>query len=81
MEAASAALQRIVLGHLSRDCNTPAAARDRVRAALDSVNCLHAAVDCASQDEPTGWFSVVSTVRLSRPPAPAGSVWQQTELF
>jgi phosphoribosyl 1,2-cyclic phosphodiesterase len=81
MEAASAGLQRIVLGHLSRDCNTPAAARDRVCAALDTVNCLHAAVDCASQDEPTDWFSVVSTVRPPRPPAPSGSVWQQTELF
>ena len=80
-QAASRVLQRIVLGHLSRDCNSPDAARARVRAALTAAGCPHTSVDCACQDSPTAWFSIG---RAGPPPlaAPAaGFLWEQAELF
>jgi phosphoribosyl 1,2-cyclic phosphodiesterase len=78
--AASRALQRIVLGHLSRDCNSPAAALSRVHAALAAAHCAHTKVDCASQDAPTGWYSVAGSV--PPPPRPeSNSLWEQAELF
>lgn len=80
-ETATDLLQRVVLGHLSRDCNSPEAASARVRAALSAANCSHTSVECASQDKPTAWYSVTA----KKPPvqaAPAASgVWQQVELF
>jgi phosphoribosyl 1,2-cyclic phosphodiesterase len=72
-EAAGSALQRVVLGHLSRDCNSPAAAADAVLAALAAAG-RSCCVDCAGQDEPTPWF------RIAGPPA-VPSAWEQTELF
>lgn len=44
-------LKRVVLGHLSRDCNTPEVAI----AALESFGLP---VCCAGQDEPCGWHAV-----------------------
>lgn len=41
-------LSRAVLGHLSRDCNSPAAA-------LQALGTLLPSVCCAGQDEPCGW--------------------------
>ena len=81
-QAASLALQHIVLGHLSRDCNSPEAARARVCAALAAAGFAQTAVECASQDAPTAWFSV----RTARPaPVTATAtnafLWEQTELF
>lgn len=80
-QAASGALQRIVLGHLSRDCNSPNAARSCICAALTAANCPHTLVDCAGQDSPTAWFSIVNHT-----PAPAAAqattyCWEQAELF
>ncbi len=80
-QIATGSLQRVVLGHLSRDCNSPGMARDRISAALAAAGCGHTAVECASQDVPTAWFSVVG----KKPPAPAAvpqnSRWEQVELF
>lgn len=81
LEAATAALQQIVLGHLSRDCNSPDAASTAVRSALAAANCHGTAVDCARQDEPTAWFSI----RRKTPPVLSATIrsglWEQAELF
>jgi phosphoribosyl 1,2-cyclic phosphodiesterase len=78
--AASRVLQRIVLGHLSRDCNTPEAARSRMHAALAAAGCAHTLVDCACQDAPTGWFSIAGSPPST--PVPSNSYrWEQVELF
>lgn len=51
-ELAPAGLRRVVLGHLSRDCNHPDTAIAVVRNGAPGV----AAVDCAPQDRPCGWW-------------------------
>jgi len=74
--AAGPSLQHLVLGHLSRDCNSPAAALAAARAALNAAGCASATVTCACQDEPTGWMEV------RRPAvAAAGTAWEQGVLF
>lgn len=47
-ELAGHGLRRVVLGHLSRDCNTP-------EVALAAVRPLVPEAACAGQDEPCGW--------------------------
>jgi phosphoribosyl 1,2-cyclic phosphodiesterase len=78
--AASRALQRIVLGHLSRDCNSPEAALSRVHNALTAAHCEHTSVECARQDTPTSWFSVIGNMPPLVPEG-ANCVWEQAELF
>ena len=78
-ETAGDGLKQIVLGHLSRDCNSPAAAADAVMAAISATG-RSCGVDCAGQDEPTRWFKVAG------PPPPLESpskptAWEQAELF
>jgi phosphoribosyl 1,2-cyclic phosphodiesterase len=80
-ETAGEGLKRIVLGHLSRDCNSPAAAADAVMAAIAAAgrNCC---VECAGQDEPTAWFRVTGPpVQRAASPAPGPLAWEQGELF
>jgi len=48
-------LARVVLAHLSRDCNTPDLAVGAVRSALAPRDCL---VDCATQEQTLGHFEV-----------------------
>lgn len=48
-------LARVVLAHLSRDCNTPDIAIGTVRSALAPRDCL---VDCATQEQTLGHFEV-----------------------
>ncbi len=50
-ELAPAGLRRVVLGHLSRDCNCPVTAATAIRAVLQDVE-----VCCAEQDRPCGWW-------------------------
>jgi phosphoribosyl 1,2-cyclic phosphodiesterase len=50
-ELVPAGLRRVVLGHLSRDCNCPVKAATAVRAAFLEVD-----VCCAGQDSPCGWW-------------------------
>ncbi len=79
--AAGTALGHVVLGHLSRDCNSPAAALAAIRAALNAANCPHATVACACQDEPTPWFTVAQKLPpVSSAPALCPA-WEQAELF
>ncbi len=50
-ELAPAGLRRVVLGHLSRDCNCPVTATAAVRGSLAEVE-----VVCAEQDRTCGWW-------------------------
>ena len=53
-------LERVILGHLSRDCNEEHLAKDAVRSALSSVGGDHVDVCCARQDTPTPWFAAAA---------------------
>ncbi|MCW1887817.1 MBL fold metallo-hydrolase [Luteolibacter flavescens] len=50
-ELATTGLRRVVLGHLSRDCNCPLTAAKAVRGSLAEVEIV-----CAEQDKPCGWW-------------------------
>jgi phosphoribosyl 1,2-cyclic phosphodiesterase len=66
-------LQRVVLGHLSRDCNEPDVAVAAVQAKLEADGWPRTRVECACQDLPSGWL------QLDAAPAAGGVV--QGELF
>ena len=51
-------LRRIVLGHLSSDCNTPEIILARLRNCLAEMHNGHVDLHCAGQHEPTGWFEI-----------------------
>ncbi|MBK1827885.1 MBL fold metallo-hydrolase [Haloferula rosea] len=65
-ELAAGSLERVVLGHLSRDCNTP-------DVAIDAVSCPGVHVACAIQDEPSGWHET--------PAPPCDIAFASDELF
>ena len=56
-EIAHPALGRVVLGHLSSDCNTPDIILSRLRACLGETGHEHVELHCACQDVPSGWFA------------------------
>lgn len=56
--AAGDALQRVILGHLSSDCNTPEIARRVVGGALGEALGREVEVVCAAAGVPTGGFDV-----------------------
>ncbi len=51
-QVASERLQRIYLGHLSRDCNRPELAYEAVAGRLDAIGATHIRVENTSQDAP-----------------------------
>lgn len=55
-DIAHPALGRVVLGHLSSDCNTPDIVLTGIRACLDEMGHHHVGLHCACQDEPSDWF-------------------------
>jgi phosphoribosyl 1,2-cyclic phosphodiesterase len=57
-ELASAGLRRAVLGHLSRDCNSPALAVETVRTRLAEIGANGIDVVCSTQREPTARMAV-----------------------
>ena len=57
-DIAHAQLGRVVLGHLSSDCNTPELILGRVRECLAGMGHGHVGLHCACQHEPTGWFEL-----------------------
>lgn len=57
-ELAHPELRRVVLGHLSEDCNCPDLARDLAMQSLAAAGCPHADVRCANQAEPTPLWPV-----------------------
>ena len=57
-DIAHADLGRVVLGHLSADCNTPELILGRIRECLAELGHPHVGLHCACQHEPTPWFDV-----------------------
>jgi phosphoribosyl 1,2-cyclic phosphodiesterase len=57
-EIAHERLTRVVIGHLSSDCNTPETALHVLRSSLAEAGHPQVALHCAGQDEPTGWLSI-----------------------
>lgn len=55
-EISHPALGRVVLGHLSSDCNTPEIILNRLRTCLAELGHDHVGLHCASQHEPSDWF-------------------------
>jgi phosphoribosyl 1,2-cyclic phosphodiesterase len=55
-EIAHADMGRIVLGHLSSDCNSPEMILAKLRTCLTEVGHAHVDLHCAGQDAPTDWF-------------------------
>ncbi|NQX02069.1 MBL fold metallo-hydrolase [bacterium] len=55
-DIAHPALGRVVLGHLSSDCNTPAMILEQLRECLAELGHGHVGLHCACQHEPTEWF-------------------------
>jgi phosphoribosyl 1,2-cyclic phosphodiesterase len=54
-------IERVVLGHLSRDCNTPELALNTVRATLEKHGKLDLEIHCATQFEITPRFQIGET--------------------
>jgi phosphoribosyl 1,2-cyclic phosphodiesterase len=54
-------IERVVLGHLSRDCNTPELALETVRASLAKHGRMDMEVHCATQFEITAQFGIGET--------------------
>lgn len=57
-EIAHPQLGRVVLGHLSSDCNKPELALKHLRACLAEMGHHHVNLHCACQDKPTEWFEL-----------------------
>jgi phosphoribosyl 1,2-cyclic phosphodiesterase len=57
-EIAHPQLSRVVLGHLSSDCNKPELALNCLRTCLAEIGHHHVGLHCACQDEPTEWFQL-----------------------
>jgi len=54
-------IERVVLGHLSRDCNTPALATGAIRALLQKCGKTDMEIYCASQAELSPQFRIGET--------------------
>ena len=54
-------VERVVLGHLSRDCNTPALATETIRALLEKCGKIDMEVYCATQSEISPRFRIGET--------------------
>jgi hypothetical protein len=57
----SGKIERVVLGHLSRDCNTPELALNTVRASLTKCGRIDMEIHCATQFEITPRFRIGET--------------------
>jgi len=60
-ELLPANIERVVLGHLSRDCNTPALALTTVRASLEKCGRTDVEIHCATQFEISTQFRIGDT--------------------
>ena len=61
-------IERVVLGHLSRDCNTPELAANAVRALLEKCNRNELEVFCAQQGEISPRFCIGETSTIAFQP-------------
>jgi hypothetical protein len=71
-------LQRVVLGHLSRDCNHPELAAAAVAGVVGGEGGVP--VSCASQGEPTPWYEV-RAVEVREEAMGVPEAWLRGELF
>lgn len=71
-ELATDRLERVILGHLSRDCNTPDLAAAAVRAELLKLSRHDIEITCACPGTPSPWHRVRS--RLPQPLVPVAPV-------
>lgn len=76
-EIAHADLERIVLGHLSSDCNQPVLVTKLIRDRLQALGFCDLEIHCASQDTPTPMLPV----RVRMASAAPSSALVQSELF
>ena len=60
-ELLSGKIERVVLGHLSRDCNTPELATGAIRALLAKVGKIDMEIYCATQAEISPRFRIGET--------------------
>jgi phosphoribosyl 1,2-cyclic phosphodiesterase len=58
-EIAHPLLSRIVLGHLSSDCNTPDVVISHLRMCLDGLGHSSVELHCACQEYPSDWFAIL----------------------
>jgi hypothetical protein len=54
-------IERVVLGHLSRDCNTPALAMNSIRMLLEKCGKIDMEIYCATQPELSPRFRIGET--------------------
>jgi phosphoribosyl 1,2-cyclic phosphodiesterase len=64
-EVASLQLRRVILGHLSQDCNRPEIALGKLKSRLEALGFGHIAVDCAGPAAPVGWFDAFEELQGS----------------
>lgn len=57
-EIAHPGFQQVVLGHLSSDCNQPEVALGHLKQCLMESGQSHVNLKCASQNEPSTWFTL-----------------------
>lgn len=57
-EIAHPGFQQVVLGHLSSDCNQPEVALGHLKQCLMESGQSHVNLKCASQNEPSAWFTL-----------------------
>ncbi len=72
-EVATGRLRRVILGHLSDDCNDPGLARRAVAEALEGAGFAAVEVVCASRKAPTRVFDVTDRGTAKRPETLGGA--------
>jgi phosphoribosyl 1,2-cyclic phosphodiesterase len=73
-------IERVVLGHLSRDCNTPELAASAVRALLEKCSRSELEVFCAQQSEVSPRFCIGETSTIAFQPTFENDFFQTASL-
>ena len=79
--AAAGGLERVLLGHLSEDCNCAEAAEAAIRVALQRERCPAVEVACAGRDCPTGPFEVKRVAAQEVGRGASSAVQEELELW
>lgn len=74
-------LNRVILGHLSDDCNCPVLAREMILEALLERECGHVDVCCAGRVEPTAFWEAAPRRERERPVVEPDGVRVQAEFL
>jgi phosphoribosyl 1,2-cyclic phosphodiesterase len=65
-QVVSADLNRVYLGHLSSDCNTPDLARNTVARRMARLGATHVHIEAAAQDVPVPTFTLDHNCRAQQ---------------